>query len=146
VRLESVEVVRAGETGPCCEPLLVGRRSGAEGVEDVLPPGAHELIALRDEALLAIESEHTTARQVADRFFRGIGEILELEGINSTEPSETLDPARQRVIGTRPTDDPALHGRIAEVVGPGYVFNGRVIRPEQVVTWRRTRSPESAGT
>ena len=117
-----------------------------QGVEEALPPGARQLIALRDEALLAAASEHTTAKQVADRFYRGIGEILEAEGINSTEPTETLDPARQHVIGTRPTDDPARHGRIAEVVGPGYVFDGRVIRPEQVVTWRRTRSAASAGT
>jgi hypothetical protein len=134
VRHGSVETFRAGEVRK------------AEGTEEVLPPGARELIALRDEALLAMESEHTTAKQVADRFFRGIGEVLEAEGIGSTEPSETLDPARQHVIGTRPTADPALHGRIAEIVGPGYVFHGRVIRPEQVVTWRKTRSAASAVT
>lgn len=129
------------------EPLLpVGGNQTAPKVDEVLPRAALDLIALRDEALLAADSEHTTAKQVADRFSRKIGEILETDGITPAAPSEVLDPKRQHVIGTRPTDDAALHGKIAEVVGPGYLFHGRVVRPEQVVTWRKTRSAASAGT
>jgi hypothetical protein len=141
---EPVKAADACAAGLAAEPVPAEEDGRIDEGERALPRAARELISLRDEALLAADSEHTTVNQVSDRFFRRIGEILEADGITPTEPSEVLDPERQHVIGTRPTEDPALHGRIAEVVGPGYVFRGRVIRPEQVVTWRKSRSPAAA--
>lgn len=122
---------RAADGGP-------GGRAAAEP-----PRAALGLIALRDEALLASHSEHTTARQVSERVIEQIGEILQAEGITALAASQTVDPQRHHVIGIRETQNPALDGKIAETVRPGYAFNGQVIRPEQVITWRAARAPAS---
>jgi len=103
-----------------------------------------DLIALRDEALLASHSEYTTAQQVSERVFQQIGEILQAEGITPLAASGTVDPKRHHVIGVRETEDRTLDGRIAEAVRPGYAFNGRVIRPGQVIIWRAVRAVASA--
>lgn len=108
------------------------------------PAAAFDLIELRDEALLATRSEHTSAQQVAERVAQRIGEILREEGVTALAASHTVDPKRHQVIGARETGDQALDGQIAEAVRPGYAFDGRVIRPEQVITWRAVRTPAGA--
>ncbi len=139
-----------GAAGPARPvPGGTGRQeAGAEQRGPAVPAGppaaAIDLIALRDEALLATRSEHTSAQQVSERVAQRIGEILQAEGVTPLAASQTVDPKCHQVIGVRETDDRALDGRIAEAVRPGYAFDGRVIRPEQVITWRAVRAPAGA--
>lgn len=124
-------------SGQQADTSPAGHAAQSDGVE---PSRSSEaLIALRDEVLLAARSEHTTAQQVAVRVFEQLGEILEADGLAALPDTGTFDPKLHHVVATRETDDPALAGTVAEVMAPGYTHNGRVVRRQQVVTWRAAR-------
>jgi hypothetical protein len=134
------------------EPVTTaaGPALGASATEERAQPteepsrSSGALIALRDEVLLAMRSEHTTAQQVAARVSEQLIEILDADGLVPMPDSDTLDPKRHQVVATRETNDPTLAGTIAEVTSPGYMFRERVVRRQEVVTWRAASAMTSA--
>jgi len=71
---------------------------------------------------------------------RKLLQVLEREGLAPVEAEGApFDPALHEAILTRPTDDPALEGRVAHVAVPGWRFADRLLRPAKVVVWTRQR-------
>jgi hypothetical protein len=142
----AVGLVVSGEPVTTAVEPVLGASAAEERAQpaDVPSRSSGALIALRDEVLLAMRSEHTTAQQVAARVSEQLVEILEADGLVPMPDSGTLDPKRHQVVATRETDDPASAGTIAEVMSPGYLFNDRVVRRQEVVTWRAASAMPSA--
>jgi molecular chaperone GrpE len=57
-----------------------------------------------------------------------------------TVPENSFDARRQRVLRTVPTEDAALDGKISERLRKGFLYGGKVIRPECVAVFKPTKS------
>jgi molecular chaperone GrpE (heat shock protein) len=75
----------------------------------------------RDSLLSAVASE-----------LESILESLDIERFNLS----TRDPAKQRTLGVRPTDEPTLDGTIAESVRDGFLQGSHVIRAQHVFLYK----------
>jgi len=53
-----------------------------------------------------------------------------------SEAGEQLVAQRQRATKTIATDVAEQHGRVAEKLRKGFAYEGRVLRPETVVTYK----------
>lgn len=74
-------------------------------------------------------------RQLAD-FQDDLELLLGQHGVEPFQaPGEELDPRRQTVARTVPTDDPGLAGRIAERVRPGFEQGETLLQKERVAVW-----------
>ena len=72
---------------------------------------------------------------------RKLHSILESEGAAVIEAEgQEFDPSQHEALGFQESTE-HQEGQIALVVRPGYVLNGRVLRPAQVIV---ARSPETA--
>lgn len=61
------------------------------------------------------------------------------------EDSGPSNPSRQRIVSSLPTDNPALDLVIHKTVRLGYVHNGAIVRPQEVVVYKYCQStPASA--
>jgi molecular chaperone GrpE len=72
----------------------------------------------------------------------------DLEGILYRNGFETFavaedvfDPRRQRALRTVPTEDPGLDKRVVERLRKGFVYEGKVIRPECVAVYVHRPTP-----
>lgn len=74
-------------------------------------------------------------RQLAD-FQDDIELLLGQHGVERFEAlGEEIDPRRQTVARTIPTDDPGRAGRIAERVRPGFEQGETILQKERVAVW-----------
>lgn len=116
--------------------------SGDEGEAYVLyadvQPHLDELARLQVDRQRFIElclyaRDRVSSPAAAERIDAG---LLEL-GIEALRPDgERFDPALHEAAATVATDDPALHGMIAETETPGYSDGGYVVRPPIVTVYR----------
>lgn len=97
---------------------------------------AKELIKLRDWILLAKSSETGVAPEVIEELYRKVGQILEKEDVIELSERGPYDYNRQQVVDTRPTDDPEQNDMVYATVRPGYLFHGKLIRPQEVIIYR----------
>jgi molecular chaperone GrpE len=59
-------------------------------------------------------------------------------GITPLRPDgQPFDPAQHEAAASVPTEDPALHGTVAETEVPGYADRGALVRPPVVSVYRR---------
>jgi hypothetical protein len=98
---------------------------------------AEELIKLRDWVLLAKsrEGEDKASPQVLDAIYKQLGKILDKEGITSLEETGSFNYERQQVVSTQVTDDPDKDDLICDTVRPGYLFQGKLIRPQEAIVY-----------
>ncbi|MFB2917249.1 nucleotide exchange factor GrpE [Aerosakkonema funiforme] len=96
---------------------------------------AKELIKVRDWVLLAKTGSESIKPEMFDSLYRQLGQVLEKEGVTSLEETGTYDVERQQIVGTQPTNDPSLDEQICETIRPGYLFQGRLIRSQEVVIY-----------
>ncbi len=70
-------------------------------------------------------------------------DMFSWEGVTPfTCDGDTVDTARQRVLGKIETNDPEKDKTIAERLRPGYEWDGKIIRPEMVSVYAyQTNSP-----
>ncbi len=81
----------------------------------------------------SLESLGAGVAMVRDQLFRALAEL----GVERFDPrGETFDPASHEAIGIVPVSDPALDGKVVEVLKPGYRAAGRVLRPALVQAGR----------
>lgn len=111
-----------------------GEPSVARG-DDEVSATAKELIAVRDWVALAKAEKSETDAGVLKSLYERLGQVLELEGVSSLESDGPFDPERQRALGTEATDDAALNRRVCRTVRAGYLFRGRLLRPQEVVVY-----------
>jgi len=111
--------------------------------KQALPPEpsttAKELIDLRDRFLLAKpkEGDMIINADVLDVFYHDLGAILTNEGITSLEEVGCpYNQERQHIIDTQVTHDPAQQSIVCKTESPGYLFNKRLIRPQEVILYK----------
>lgn len=82
-------------------------------------------------------------RRDLDEFRLMLGDILRNWNVEvwRPEPGEPLEPLRCRAVRAVPTDDRDCHRTVAESLTCGYAFEGKILRPAQVVAF--TYKPKS---
>jgi len=82
-----------------------------------------------------LQAQHDAA---ARSFATEILMILRGLGVEPLEPSgPDLDPHMQRVVGVEPNSRAELDGRIARIARRGFRWNGALLRPEQVIVYKK---------
>lgn len=96
------------------------------------PPIVHELIDISDRiAGMRDTADPAVTRWLLDRITGALADT----GVTSIREEGVVDPTRHAVLGVRPTADLDLVDRIAETVRPGYSWNDRILRPQQVIAY-----------
>jgi hypothetical protein len=103
--------------------------------EPELSETARELIKLRDWVLLAQSGDNPASPQVLEAIYKKLGQILAQEGVTVIEESGPFNYERQQVISTQPTDDPDKDDWVCDTVRPGYLFEGSLIRFQEVIVY-----------
>jgi molecular chaperone GrpE (heat shock protein) len=116
--------------------------------ESLQKPFIHDLVHLFDDLLKlagqlrsAAEAEggRGTASQWRDNLENAIHslvEILERFEVKEIEPKENVDRSLHKVVNFEPADFPEEDGRIVMRVKRGFVWRGKLIRPEEVIAKR----------
>lgn len=111
------------------------------------------LAQLRDDILtlshnVSIRMNNITKKEILDSlecYGIDIMNILSDFGVNMcNEENIMFDPTRHNIIATVDTDDPALHGRIVEVIGDSYIRDERYISKMQVKVYRYVKDRRDA--
>lgn len=87
---------------------------------DALVDGAH----IAPDAAEALR--WTTAR---------LAKVAPVVGLTQVSREGRPDPMVQEIVGTAPTTDPTLVGRVAATLRRGFLFNGELLRPARVVVY-----------
>lgn len=133
---------------------LTKRRAGASHRADpvpeappVTPPAAPPSMVVVDEHRDGLVGALIDARDRVGE--SGVGDrivvALRDAGVEVIDPTgDRFDPEQHVAAGhDRLTDDPALDGRVADVVSYGYRDRGRVLRLPSVVVWRARYGSEA---
>lgn len=102
-------------------------------------PHLAELARLQQERVALIElclyaRDRVASAAAAERVDAGLVEL----GVTPLRPDgQPFDPAQHEAAATVPTQDPALHGTVAETEVPGYADRGVLVRPPVVSVYRR---------
>lgn len=102
-------------------------------------PHLAELARLQQERVALIElclyaRDRVASAAAAERVDAGLVEL----GIIPLRPDgQPFDPAQHEAAAAVPTQDPALHGTVAETEVPGYADRGALVRPPVVSVYRR---------
>jgi molecular chaperone GrpE (heat shock protein) len=116
--------------------------------ESLQKPFIHDLVHLFDDLLKlagqlrsAADAErgHGSASQWRDNLENAVHslvEILERFDVKEIEPKEHVDRAMHKVVSFEPADFPEEDGRIVMRVKRGFVWRGKLIRPEEVIAKR----------
>lgn len=120
---------------------------------DIAPPPPPEpefsktvkdLIQLRDWVLMAKTGGTGASAEVIESLDDKLAEILDKEGVTSLEETGSLfDYERQQIVSIEVTDDPNKSDRVCSTVRPGYLFQDRIIRPQEVILYSFDNSTES---
>lgn len=105
----------------------------AHATDGALSVTAKELIKLRDWVLLAKSGDAASNTEALEGIYRKLAQILRKEGVTALEENTAFNEERQQIIDTRPTDDPHQDNVVCDTVRPGYLFNGEIIRPQEVI-------------
>lgn len=138
----------SGNTG---EPPVTDTGDGLEDASDdgedyvlysEVRPHLEELVVLQEQRgkmvdLLLYARDRVSSPAVASRMDDNLG----LLGIQVLVPAvgDRFDPALHEASATVPTDDPAVHGTIAEVELAGYTDGDRMVRPPIVTVYSADR-------
>jgi molecular chaperone GrpE len=119
-----------------------------QGIQSsLLRPIFHDLIAMHDDLGKHIEHAASSdpsgaAGSVAQNlasFQQTVEETLRRNGVETfTLPGSVFNGERQRSLQTIDTADPTLDRQVARRIRKGFEYEGRVLRPELVATYRHT--------
>ena len=93
------------------------------------------LIKLRDKVFMSRHGDAPPTAETLDAIYRDLARALEAEGVTAVEDSGEFDHDRHQIADTRVTDDPGENNRICGTVRPGYLFDGRLIRSQEVIVY-----------
>jgi len=116
--------------------------------ESLQKPFIHDLVYLYDhlnglcEQLTAAAEEKGKRGRVSqwrdnlENAIHALVEILHRFEVREIEPRETVDRACHRVLSFEPADFPEEDGTIVMRVKRGFIWRGKLIRPEEVIAKR----------
>jgi hypothetical protein len=117
----------SGDDGPAARPAAGGSPRSLSAAEL-----SEHRAALIDLVIYAYD--RTASAGIRARLADGLAAI----GVTVVRPDgEPFDPSRQEAGGVQPTQDAALHDRIAETERVGFADGERLIREPVVVVYRR---------
>ncbi|HET9418280.1 MAG TPA: nucleotide exchange factor GrpE [Chthoniobacterales bacterium] len=111
-------------------------------------PFIHDLVLLFDHLTSLHEQLRTAAQEKGKRSpvcqwrdhlenaIASLVEVLHRLEVREIEPKETVDRALHRVVSFEPADYPEEDGRIVMRVRRGFLWRGKLIRPEEVIAKR----------
>ena len=94
-----------------------------------------ELIKLRDWILLAKKTKTEGSSEVLSAIYQKLGQILEREGVTVIEETGSFNYEKQQIIATQITHDPEQDDCIYDTIRPGYLFQGKLIRPQEAIVY-----------
>ena len=103
--------------------------------EPTLSETAEEQIKLRDGVLLAKSEGDSSSSKVLEAIYKKLGEILTHEKVTPLEEMGLFDYEKQKVMSTKATNDLDKNDCICDIVRPGYLFNGGLVRPQEVIVY-----------
>jgi molecular chaperone GrpE (heat shock protein) len=116
--------------------------------ESLQKPFIHDLVLLFDDLNGLAEHLRTAAdeqkkrghvaqwRDNLENAIHSLVEILHRFEVKEIEPKENLDRAIHRVVSYEPADFPEEDGRIVMRVRRGFLWRGKLVRPEEVIAKR----------
>lgn len=75
-----------------------------------------------------------------------VDQVLAECGVQPVRDEGPVEPARHEVVGVRPAGADGSAGWIAATVRPGYMADGQLIRPQQVVAYAASTRRTSKGS
>jgi hypothetical protein len=96
---------------------------------------AQEIIKLRDWILLAQSESDSFNYKVLEAIYQQLAQILAKEGVKPLEETGLFNYERHKIISTQKTEDPDKDDWVCETVRPGYLFEGKLIRPQEVIVY-----------
>jgi len=108
--------------------------------------GLHDLTEQMSGATLSADGLGSEGRRCLVVLLTQIRQLLEANGLTQIATDGLFDPALHRAIQTAPADEATSHGKIKDVLRPGFMAGNRVLRYAEVVVWQHTpqREPEVA--
>jgi molecular chaperone GrpE (heat shock protein) len=115
--------------------------------ESLQKPFIHDLVHLYDDLTSLLEQLKTASPEASgmsalrwgdnlENAIHSLIEILHRFEVKEIEPKETVDRALHRVLSFEPADYAEEDGRIVMRVRRGFVWRGKLIRPEEVIAKR----------
>lgn len=116
--------------------------------ESLQKPFIHDLVLLFDDLTALAEQFRAAAddqkkrshvaqwRDNLENAIHSLVEILHRFEVKEIEPKEVLDRSIHRVVSYEPADFPEEDGRIVMRVRRGFLWRGKLIRPEEVIAKR----------
>lgn len=104
--------------------------------EPQLSATAQELIKLRDWVLLAKTGNNIPSSELLDTLYQQLGQVLEKEGVILLEEASKFNYEYQQVMSTKVTDEEDKHDLVCETVRPGYLYNGTIVRQQEVIIYK----------
>lgn len=100
-----------------------------------------DLNSLAEQLKTAAESEHkgnrlTRWRDNLENAIHSLLEVLHRLEVTEVEPKEFVDLAIHRVVSFEPSDFAEDDGRIVMRIKRGFIWRGKVLRPEEVIAKR----------
>jgi molecular chaperone GrpE (heat shock protein) len=96
---------------------------------------ARGLIAVRDSVLQAKVSDQSLDPSMLEGLYLKLGEVLEDEGITEIDEKGRFDYNRQKILQVRTTDNPEQDEHVFSTVRPGYMVEGELLRPQEVIVY-----------
>ncbi len=101
----------------------------AETVERATEGLVGELLPVLDACAAALAHGDASIEPIA----KALIDVLEKQGLDRLAPEgESFDPNRHEAVAHEPGDDEGAGLTVVEVLRPGYVWKGRVLRPAMV--------------
>ena|SRR5579862_3325051 len=96
---------------------------------------ARSLIGLSDWILLTNAGGTSVSPEAVSEIYRQLVHVLAKEGVTLLQNDGPCDYDRQRVVGTRHTDDPVMVDCVCSTIRPGYLFREQLLRPQEVIVY-----------
>lgn len=109
-------------------------------IEDLI----HMLDQLQDKKTWLSEggSENELLAKFLDGQIKETMTILERAGVEILEENGVFDKSLQRAVKTVKTDDPQMKNKVAETFRPGFLYDGIVLREQEVVVYVPTEEED----
>jgi molecular chaperone GrpE (heat shock protein) len=116
---------------------MLSPESQSEAQTSLTKPSATAtaLMKLSDWVLLAKTGEAVIKPTILEEIYHQLTSILAKEGITLLEADGLCDYEQQMVVGTQTTDDPARTDHVCSTLRPGFLFHGRLLRPQEIIVY-----------
>lgn len=141
---ETSSIINTSNPEVQSQPSAIASPTPPVAPEPELSETAKDLIQLRDWVLMAKTGGTGASTEVIESFYEKLGEILGKEGVAALEETgSSYDYERQQIVSIEVTDDLNKSDLVCSTVRPGYLFEDRLIRAQEVILYTFNNSMPS---